>query len=131
MKKIILALAIGLFAGLLWLAPAGAFCITSNTGGCAQTGSGWPGATAHFYSQGYSGSNATFNSAFVSALNNWNGLSAFSFTSTAAGVNPCASASSPDSVRGWQFASTVCGTAFGSVCWHRPTRGTGTILRLE
>nr|HMT21819.1 matrixin family metalloprotease [Promineifilum sp.] len=114
MKKAALALtfAINLFAGLLWFSPANAFCITSNTGGCAQSGSGWPGATVNFSSQGYSGSNSTFNNAFVSALNNWNGLSSFSFTSTASSANPCSGSS--NSTRGWQFASTNCGSAFGA-----------------
>ncbi len=89
---------------------ASAYCIFGS--GCPQSGTGWPGDTATFHSNGFRGSNSSFNSAFIEALNQWNGLSNFSFSSINAAADPqhCA----PNSTRGWEFNSHFCGSSFGS-----------------
>ena len=87
---------------------ASAYCILGS--GCPQSGTGWPGDTATFHSNGFSGSNSTFDSAFVEALNSWNNLSDFSYSSISDSVDPCGG---PDSTRGWKFDSTNCGISFG------------------
>ena len=88
---------------------ASAYCIIGS--GCPQSGTGWSGDTATFHSNGFSGSNSTFDSAFADALNSWNGLSNFSYSSINDTVDPCGG---PDSTRGWKFDSTICGDPFGS-----------------
>ena len=89
-----------------------AYCIITSGGGCPQSGTGWPGAAATFHSNGFVGSESKFDNAFVDALNSWNGLSNFSYSSINDTVDPCAG--EPDSTRGWKFDSTVCGTPFQS-----------------
>ena len=99
---------IALILSLFLCGEASAFCISGD--GCPQTGTGWPGATATFHSKGFIGSNSTFDNAFVMALNNWNNHSNFSYSSINASADPC---DSPDSTRGWEFNSTICGSPFG------------------
>ncbi len=74
-------------------------------------GASWPGATTTVHSKGFRGSNSSFNSAFIDALNQWNGLSLFSFSSINAAADPCVG---PNSTHGWEFNSHWCGTSFGS-----------------
>ena len=88
---------------------ASAYCIMGS--GCPQSGTGWPEDTATFHSNGFSGSNSTFDSAFVEALKTWNGHSNFSYSSISGTVDPCGG---PDGTRGWKFGSTSCGNSFGS-----------------
>lgn len=88
---------------------ASAYCIQGS--GCPQSGTGWPGDTATFQSNGFSGSNSTFDSAFADALDSWNNLSNFSFSSINAAADPCGA---PNSTHGWSFNSNICGTSFGS-----------------
>ena len=89
-----------------------AYCIQGNSA-CPQTGVGWPAASATFYSNGFQGSNATFNSAFAEAINRWNGLSNFKYSSVAATSDPCVDDNTDFSIRSWEFNNTYCGTSFG------------------
>ena len=91
---------------------ASAYCIMGPIGGCPQSGTGWSGATATFHSKGFIGSNSAFDSAFADALNNWNNLSDFSYSSELGSVDPCDDP--PNETRGWKIDSTVCSDAFGS-----------------
>ena len=95
-----------------------AYCVMScSSCGCQQSGTGWQGATATFQSKGFSGSDSTFDDAFVEALNNWNNLSNFSYSSTDSSADPCNDRDSPnlgDGIPSWKFDSTNCGSAFGS-----------------
>ncbi len=77
-------------------------------------GASWPGATATIYSTG-GDSNATYDSAFVEALNNWNNLSNFVFVDASGYKNPCANPNNygPPWFSGYSFRSDYCGTAFG------------------
>ncbi len=86
---------------------ASAYCLMGS--GCPQSGTGWPVDTATFHSNGFSSSNSTFDSAFVDALNIWNGLSDFSYSSINGSVDPCGG---PDGTRGWKAAPDMCGASF-------------------
>jgi hypothetical protein len=86
-------------------------CVSTKASAYNLIGASWPGATTTFHSSGFRGSNSSFNSAFIEALNQWNGLSNFSFSSINAAADPCGA---PGSTRGWEFNSNYCGTSFGS-----------------
>ncbi len=73
-------------------------------------GASWPDARVSIHSNGFRGSNSSFNSSFVEALNQWNGLSLFSYSSINAAADPCVG---PNSTHGWEFNSHWCGTSFG------------------
>jgi len=84
-----------------------------------QWGPPWPSSTTTFYVK-YD--NGTYDTAFIEAMNKWNGLSNFSFTSnTSTYVDPCNSVSSPDYLNGYNFSSDDCGRGWGgstlAVCW--------------
>ncbi len=86
-------------------------CVSTKASAYNLLGLSWPGDTTTFHSNGYRGSNSSFNSAFIEALNQWNGLSDFSYSSINAATDPCVG---PNSTRGWEFNSHFCGTSFGS-----------------
>ena len=68
-----------------------------------QWGPLWPSSTTTFYVK-YD--NGTYDTAFIEAMNKWNGLSNFSFASnTSTYVDPCNSVSSPDYLNGYNFSS--------------------------
>ena len=84
-----------------------------------QWGPLWPSSTTTFYVK-YD--NGTYDTAFIEAMNKWNGLSNFSFASnTSTYVDPCNSVSSPDYLNGYNFSSDDCGRGWGgstlAVCW--------------
>jgi len=110
---------IALFFILLLFSPAQAFayCLESD-GACLQsTGKHWTTKSRLFYSNGFAGSKATFDAAFVQAMGQWNNKSTFVYTNVAASVDPCTSPSSGSpgfTTSGWSFGTTHCGVAFGS-----------------
>ena len=79
------------------------------------TGSSWPNNQATMYSIG-GGSPATFNSAYVQALYNWNGLSNFTYNNASNYMDPCADPNTygPPWFSGFAFEDDLCGTTFGS-----------------
>ncbi len=85
-------------------------CVSTKASAYNLTGASWPDATTTFHPNGFRGSNSSFNSAFIEALNQWNGLSSFSFSSINAAADPCGA---PNSTRGWEFNSHFCGSSFG------------------
>jgi hypothetical protein len=77
-------------------------------------GISWPNAEAAIHSQGSASS--VWNDAFVEAMNNWNGLSNFSYKSVGAYMDPCADPNTygPPWYSGWSWRFDICGIAFGS-----------------
>ncbi len=77
----------------------------------------WPSARATFYVKWDGG--GTYDTAFIQAMNKWNSLSGFSFSSnTSEYVDPC---NTPipgfiglDYKNGYSFGSTFCGSAWGA-----------------
>ena len=58
--------------------------------------------------------NGTYDTAFIEAMNKWNGLSNFSFSSnTSTYVDPCNSVSSPDYLNSYNFSSNNCDRGWG------------------
>ena len=98
------------------------------------SGDKWPGspASVDVYYSGLSGSNATFDTAFMEALGLWNGLAQFSFVPLAGSADPCAdpNVTNPD-LTGWSFSPTYCGTTFGASTLAVNIRwaGGGTIVQ--
>ncbi len=80
-------------------------CVSTKASAYNLLGPSWPGDTTTFHSKGFRGSDSSFNSAFIEALNQWNGLSNFSFTSINAAADPCVG---PNSTRGWEFNDNLC-----------------------
>ena len=99
------------FILLIISGDASAFCIIANSG-CPKTGVGWPNSAATFNSNGFSGSSATFDNAFPSAIRAWNGPSNFVFSNVSAAADPCVGEA--DGTRSWEFSSNICGSSFGS-----------------
>ncbi|MAF33091.1 MAG: matrixin family metalloprotease [Desulfobacterales bacterium] len=84
-----------------------------------QWGPPWPSSTTTFYVK-YD--NGTYDTAFIEAMNKWNGLSNFSFSSnTSTYVDPCNSVSSPDYLNSYNFSSNNCDRGWGgatlAVCY--------------
>jgi len=77
-------------------------------------GTSWPDAEATMYSTGVN-SNATFDNAFVQAMNNWNGLSNFVFKNVSGSADPCNDPNvyGPPYLNGWGFFYDNCGVSFG------------------
>lgn len=75
-------------------------------------GSKWPGAQATFFIDifGTATSGISWNSAFSSAVQEWNSKTPFTFNVIQQNKNPCLN----DGLNGIDFAVDFCGSAFGS-----------------
>lgn len=76
------------------------------------TGVKWPGAKTQFYISlpGIAASGKSFNSAFLTAVDEWNSKTPFSFSVIPQNLNPCLD----DGRNGINFTANNCGTAFGA-----------------
>lgn len=95
---------------LRWLAFVG--LLTMNLGAFAFTlqGVSWPNSNAHY---NLLSSNSTFDSAFIEAMNKWNGQSNFDFSFSASGYDdPCGS--NPDGTNSHRFSTNNCGDGWNS-----------------
>ena len=92
-----------------------AFCcliIAPSVQAFSINGSKWPGAETPFYVQlsGISSTGVSWNTAFISAMNEWNASTPFNFVLRDEYRNPCAN----DLVNSVDFTDTVCGSSFGN-----------------
>jgi len=111
--SIIYLIAVSVFF-IIWIAAHslfphnGAFAYVLN-------GTSWSGSQAAIYSTG-GDSNATFDSAFVEAMRNWNNLSNFRYLNANGFRDPCADPNfyGPPWFSGYSFRSDSCGASMGS-----------------
>jgi len=111
--SIIYLIAVSVFF-IIWIAAHsllprnGAFAYVLN-------GTSWSGSQATMYSTG-GNSNATFDSAFVEAMSNWNNLSNFRYLNANGFKDPCADPNfyGPPWFSGYSFRSDSCGASMGS-----------------
>ena len=89
-------------------------CLCSDALAYQLGGRSWPNAEAVIYSQG-GNSTATFDTAMIEAMNNWNNYSNFVYISIDRFIDPCANPNSygPPWFSGYAFSNDDCGTAFG------------------
>ena len=99
------------YCRLLFAIVALVFC-TQQAAAFEINGSKWPGAQALLYVDiaGTSGTGFTFNSAFTSAISEWNTKTPFTFSLVQQNRNPCLN----DGLNGVDFAANLCGSAFGN-----------------
>lgn len=107
MKVRTLILCVTSFFAAIWLG--------NEVVGFELTGTSWSNKRATMYSTGGI-SNATFDSAFVQALYQWNGLSSFTYNKAGGFKDPCANPNNygPPWFSGWSFDDDNCGIGFGS-----------------
>jgi len=75
--------------------------------------SSWPTDEATFFVQWDAG--GVFDTAFIEAINEWNGNSAFGFNiDTSRFVDPCLSVAISDRENGYRFSADDCGRGFGA-----------------
>ena len=91
------------------------FWLCNNSIAFVLNGPSWPTGHATMYSTG-GDSSASFDSAFVEAMNSWNNLSNFQFINVSEFKDPCANpiTDDPPWFNGYSFRSDYCGMAFGN-----------------
>ena len=89
----------------------GLLALASNLAAFEIDGIKWPGATTEFYVgiDGTSPSGVLWNTAFISAMNEWSESTAFTFSVVPQREDPCAF----DARNGVGFTSDVCGSEYG------------------